>query len=98
MKIEASYSFVHNRLIFFVYCQGESKKEKIHENTVYEFMRGQIELLQSDLDNSFFILEYDLEMISIVEKMIILAFERTQKQFQGLEIKLVQIKRIIGTA
>jgi len=97
MKIDASYSFVYNRLIFFVYCKGENRQEKKYEETIYEFMREQISILQSDLDNSFFMLEYDVELMKIVEGIIKVAFDLTQIQFKDIEMNL-EIKRIIGSA
>ena len=97
MKVEGSYSFVHNRLIFFIYCKGENKKEKRHENAIYEFMKNQIDILQSDLDNSFFMLEYDRDLMKIIEEIIKVAFDFTQKQFQEIPMTL-EIKRIIGSA
>jgi len=97
MLVQASYSFVNDRLLLFIYAQHETKDEKKYEDPVYQFMSSRVRYYQSDLDSSSAFSTYDRDMFHFIEIIFNKAFNETQIQFEMIQLKL-EMKRIIGTA
>ncbi len=96
MKIEASYSFVNNRLMLFVFARHQESFEKKYTESVQNYMSLEISRLQEDLDNSFFMLEYNEELIERIKFLFTFAFRKTEEHFHTLKLEL-EIKQILGT-
>lgn len=88
MKVQATYSFVHNKLMLFVHVKGENRHERKLEDTIFSKISNEIKNRQEDLDNNFFMLEYDAVMKERIEKLYFYAFKKVEEEYPEFKFSL----------